>query len=128
MLKSSQRVYDWIAKNRAKHNKRMALYMREYNKRNPSTYVQRHRIMLLDLLGMKCSKCGFSDVRALQIDHINGNGHKERLSIHGIKFYRYYLKNIDEIKDNIQLLCANCNFIKKLENNEHSHKGVPRKY
>src|SRR3990167_3657310 len=38
------------------------------------------RSVVLDVLGNKCSRCGFSDKRALQIDHKNGGGALERKS------------------------------------------------
>ncbi|SRR6266404_479913 len=74
------------------------------------------RLRVLRALGGKCARCGFSDWRALQVDHVDGFPEVRlrrdalyrdiRLSIHlGIKKY--------------QCLCANCNQIKKYENNEH---------
>ena len=32
----------------------------------------------LEKMGGKCSQCGFSDYRALQVDHINNDGYEER--------------------------------------------------
>ena len=66
-------------------------------------------------LGGKCIKCGFSDQRALQIDHINGGGNKDKLRHERDKYYR----KIYESKFNeYQLLCANCNWIKRYEKGE----------
>jgi len=126
--KNSQRVQEWIVKNRAKHNKRMALYMREYKKINPNNHSERQRARLLEILGGKCVKCGYTDKRSLQFDHIKGDGYTERKSLPNSKMVNYYLKNQDKITLNIQILCANCNMIKKIENNECSTKGRPRKY
>jgi hypothetical protein len=72
----------------------------------------------------KCKKCGFSDMRALQLDHINGNGKKETqlLKRSGNGFYSYLINN--NYPDGYQILCANCNWIKKYENNEN-HKSNP---
>ena len=73
----------------------------------------------LEGLGGKCVKCGFSDKRALQVDHIDGNGCKERREK---KFNGYAYKAILESflrgENRYQLLCANCNWIKRVENNE----------
>jgi hypothetical protein len=70
------------------------------------------------MLGGKCVHCGFSDKRALQIDHINGGGSAEN-RIYGPQRYVNYLKNGCS---GLQLLCANCNQIKKWESKELPHK------
>src|SRR6478735_3027983 len=45
-------------------------------KARPSYDVQlRQRVV--NKLGGKCLHCGFSDIRALQIDHVNGGGNQE---------------------------------------------------
>lgn len=83
------------------------------------------RIKAVLKLGGKCTKCEFDDIRALQIDHINGDGYKERtvrksinrnISLGLIDLSRY------------QLLCANCNWIKRLENNEGTNRKDYNKY
>lgn len=73
---------------------------------------------IYDLLGgAVCKRCGFDDKRALQIDHINGGGKQERKKIHNLfTFYRHILKVNGK---GYQILCANCNWIKRHENNEH---------
>lgn len=74
-----------------------------------------------ELLGNKCCKCGFTDYRALQIDHINGGGNKE---IYHIKTHGVYRKVIAD-PEKYQLLCANCNWIKRYEDKELTyHKFV----
>lgn len=97
-------------------------YFRKYrlahpqlNQRGPG-WQRKKRLRLIDLLGAVCVNCGFSNPLALQIDHVNGNGHKELVSIG----HQYSLK---EIKANLttgkyQLLCANCNWIKRMQNNK----------
>jgi hypothetical protein len=72
---------------------------------------------ILDLLGNKCVRCGETDWRCLQIDHINGGGTKD--FAHGAN--ARYCKIIREIKAGLnkyQLLCANCNWKKRYENHE----------
>jgi len=71
-----------------------------------------------DILGNKCVKCGFLDERALQIDHINGGGRKERMNMVGTTFYKFVLESVLKEENRYQLLCANCNWIKRHENNE----------
>lgn len=68
-----------------------------------------------ELLGHACVRCGFTDKRALQFDHIDGRGHEDRKKHGGQGLYRHILK----INGNgFQVLCANCNWIKKVENKE----------
>lgn len=73
------------------------------------------RLEVLKILGNKCKKCGYSDIRALHIDHVNGDGKKER-NIRKSLNRKIALKLTDISR--YQLLCANCNWIKKVENNE----------
>ena len=82
--------------------------------------MQKLRRLVLFVLGRKCRRCGFSDERALQIDHIAGNGCKER----ALGSYRLYRRVLAHKKD-YQLLCANCNWIKRFENNEHRNGRRP---
>jgi hypothetical protein len=81
------------------------------------------RQAILGLLGTKCAKCGFADVRALQIDHINGNGTQERQKARSMDAY---YRNILAVKgEGYQMLCANCNQIKRYEENESSRLYFP---
>jgi hypothetical protein len=79
------------------------------------------RLVVIGILGSKCAKCGFDDYRALQIDHINGNGNKERKD-NKRNNYSAIKKILAGETKNYQLLCANCNWIKRYENNEHSKR------
>ncbi len=65
----------------------------------------------------KCSRCGYDDMRALQIDHISGGGEVHRRSITQ-DFYVWLIKN--EFPQGFQVLCANCQVLKAWENKEHS--------
>ena len=87
------------------------------------SYLNR-KLLAIEILGSKCVRCGFSDHRALQIDHINGNGAAERNRKNGPnKIYQRVRKGNTT---GLQLLCANCNWIKKWENGENS--GVYNKF
>ena len=94
-------------------NKNDAKYSRRYRRKL--------RFIVLERLGGKCSNphCDFSDWRALQIDHIKGGGCKELRSKSQVK-YLVMLRDmpIEKLKQNYQLLCANCNWIKRYENDE----------
>ncbi len=93
---------------------------REYNRRHPETQIKRNRQVrqrVLKILGDKCIRCGFDDERALQVDHIDGGGTQERKTRGTMAIYYLVLKDSTPY----QLLCANCNWIKRWENDE-----VPR--
>jgi hypothetical protein len=65
-----------------------------------------------------CVKCGFSDDRALSIDHINGDGAEQRRNTKMV-----YHKLHQWLRDNhypvgYQTLCMNCQWIKRAENRE----------
>jgi hypothetical protein len=64
----------------------------------------------------KCGHCGFTDRRALQLDHVLGGGTKERKEKRwsNASVYSDALKHPEKY----QLLCANCNAIKRYENGE----------
>lgn len=67
--------------------------------------------------GGRCRECGFDDHRALQIDHVAGNGSAERKSGEApTTFLRRLIR--ERFPSAYQLLCANCNMIKMYENKE----------
>lgn len=109
-----QKIYhkNRLIHNRVKHNE----YTRKYN--------LMVRKVLFQLLGDRCSNksClvsnGCTDIRCLQIDHINGGGGKEIKKYGTIGMYRYYIKHPEEAKQKLQILCANCNWIKRYESVE----------
>ena len=70
---------------------------------------------------LKCKRCGFEDIRALSIDHTNGSGCLHRRTLKkcgGTEFYRWLKKN--NYPTEFQVLCMNCQFIKRSENNEYT--------
>lgn len=91
---------------------------RENSSRTTRTLNRKRRLDIISYLGGKCVKCGFSDWRALQIDHVNGGGSKERVATCGANMAGYYKRIKEDKTGRYQLLCANCNWIKKYENNE----------
>jgi len=102
--------------------------LKTVSKSNRKTHHQK-RLELLQLVGdTKCAKCGFTDWKALQLDHKNGNGldDKKRIGF-GKKYMQYYLNHPQEAKEKLQVLCANCNWIKRYDNNETSLKHNPYK-
>lgn len=118
-----QRIYDRV------HRQRDPIIAKNYR----DTFTQKHgdgifkkyeqdrrRILkqqLYDMLGMNCNRCGFSDTRALQLDHIKDDGHTDRKRFAGhLAMVRYYIEHPDEAKLRLQILCANCNWIKRAAN------------
>lgn len=73
------------------------------------------RLEVFEKLGRACRRCGFDDVRALQIDHVYGDGRADNESHRGIRFY---LKILADKTGAHQILCANCNWIKRHINSE----------
>jgi hypothetical protein len=102
----------------------------KYNQENREKIFEKNnnlRKLIIKKMGEKCVKCGFNDYRALQIDHINGGGGKERKlgrNNQGKVYRTILLSSMEEIKNKYQLLCANCNWIKKCENDETTRKKV----
>lgn len=80
----------------------------------------RQRTALLEAAGgARCVRCGFADARALQIDHISGGGCKERVARPQLVKSKYLREDVLANPGKYQVLCANCNWIKKDENKEY---------
>jgi len=99
----------------ARHSERLSKL------RAPGNLLRAHKLRhdTIIALGGVCIKCGFSDERALQIDHVNGGGNAERKVL--VNRQAFYHKILDD-STGYQLLCANCNWIKRCENNEYRWK------
>jgi len=90
-------------------------------------WMYRLRLMALNKIArayyatsLSCVKCGFSDTRALQIDHINGGGTSELRHMVYCRFLQKILSSpLESIRNNYQILCSNCNMIKKEEMREN---------
>jgi hypothetical protein len=78
-------------------------------------YRKMVRTEVLIKYGNKCNCCGESRWEFLAIDHINGDGNKERIkrlgtNNAGCSSHMFYLKLRKEPKrDDLQVLCHNCN-------------------
>lgn len=87
--------------------------------------ARERRARLIAHLGGKCVRCGFSDSRALQIDHVNGDGHKLWRKPRNAS--AYFKEVMGDKEGRFQLLCANCNWIKRAENNETALGQIRKK-
>jgi hypothetical protein len=119
------RHYKWINDLRLNHPDKYRARIDKANKHTKQILLE-IKSKCFTMLGNKCCKCGFSDIRALQINHINGNGRKHRNSVNSVTFYRSIIKSLNENKHEFQILCANCNWIKRVEIPEE-HKQHPKK-
>ena len=64
---------------------------------------------------LACLHCGFSDIRALSIDHIINGGKAHRKEIKrpgGIHFYSWL--KVNDYPLGFQTLCLNCQWIKRI--------------
>lgn len=72
---------------------------------------------------LDCKMCGIDDIRVLVIDHIKNDGCEERKKMSYSTFYRKILKmSAEEIAEKYQILCRNCNWIRRLEDVEQKLK------
>ena len=124
ITKTCKKCLDRSSLWKKEHSDSVKKHRTVYNKKNPSVvknlsaaHSKRLRIAVLAFLGNKCCRCGFNDPRALQIDHVNGGGKQE---LKNVSRHTYYRKVLADTQGRYQLLCANCNWIKRTENGETS--------
>jgi hypothetical protein len=96
----------------------LATYCKSCHNEVSIAEAQSVRLRAIEHLGGVCLHCGYSaNVQALTFDHINGDGYLERKL--GIRPSNARLsQQILDGRDDIQLLCCNCNQIKKVANEE----------
>ncbi len=116
---------DYHRQYRMKNKERIKLSKRKYYETHKEytcfiSRIQRTktRDSIFKILGYRCVKCGNTDIRCLQFDHIKGNGNKKRGNYKGSAYYPVLLK-LQNLKEEMQVLCANCNWIKRNENHEY---------
>lgn len=99
----------------------------EYFARAASEYRLKQKLRLFEILGgPRCANpvClvpgGCKELLALEIDHKNDDGNidRKRFSQTGVAV-NYYLKHPDEAKTKLQVLCSNCNQIKRMKVSSH---------
>ena len=81
--------------------------------------------LAFESLGNRCSSptCavigGMTDVRCLQIDHVKGGGREQRKKFcNKLTWYKFVYEQVKIGSKDYQLLCANCNWIKRVEKKE----------
>ena len=118
---NSQRVMKWRKKNPYK----CALANEKYAPKGKVRRLEIKNEVLTHYGNGRCAcvRCGFDDMRALSIDHISGNGNKQRQEIKSKtsgSLYSWLIKG--KFPVGFQTLCMNCQFIKRFERNEN-YKG-----
>lgn len=121
---NKKRIYEYQKKyiNEPINKIRLRKIKNEYERKNKKEL----RKKIIQKFGGVCVICGFSDWRALQVDHVNGGGTREiklKFNKNRSKYYKYLFIEANNNK-NYQLLCANCNWIKKYEQNETNSKRL----
>jgi len=91
-------------------------HQREYeriHRKERQQYVRNLRLRAIAKLGGKCISCGCDDVSALEFNHINGGGLKERKAKGNCGGYTNTLMHdiITERRKDIDLRCRVCNSV-----------------
>lgn len=89
--------------------------IRRHNRVHKIRSVTAQKNKVIQLLGASCICCGETYFDYLQLDHIHndGAGHRRELGARGAaKIYSWALRNQDQVKDRLQILCANCHLFK----------------
>ena len=109
---------EWYERNKDKVRAYKAANMRRYRLANPEKHrgqsraaKQKQRAALFAMYGSSCVLCGFSDVRALTLDHVKRNGAAERAELGERGVYRRAL--VELRPDEYRTLCMNCQFISR---------------
>ena len=98
----------------------------EYKKRKNKKTRESRALLRLEILNhysneaLICARCGFGDVRALDLDHMDNNGcdHRKAIGRRGATYDIYSQLKREGFPEGYQVLCRNCNWIKELEKRE----------
>jgi hypothetical protein len=127
-MNKAERHREWYQKNkqRLRESKRKA--MRKYRAEKPEHYREQSRLAkkrlkdkVFETFCAVCINCGFDDKRALTLDHVLNNGAEERKAIGERGVYRRALES--KYRNEYQVLCMNCQFIKRVEARRQNQHG-----
>ena len=126
--KDRKNYKDWYENHKEEVRKKKREQMRRLRKLNPEKYrnttrrcIKRLREKLFEIYGQVCCNCGFDDKRALTLDHILNNGCEERKRLGERGVYRRARENY--LPEEYQILCMNCQFIKRVEAKRQNQHG-----
>lgn len=118
--------HSWCKQCDAKYKRLWYQIHTERKERDKATHQKLRldrKVMVLTYYGsgrLACVKCGFDDIRALSIDHIDDKGAEHRRQfgykngrrMGGYNIYRWLIRQ--GFPDGFQTLCMNCQWIKRL--------------
>lgn len=125
-IKDQDKYSAYQKKWRDKNKEHLSEYSKQYREKNKerltNNAVVYHRERLLaskqelyELLGDSCNRCGFSDVRALQVHHVSRDGYDVRKKFRNLRYIKYMIDEAKTQKESgicvLELLCANCHAI-----------------
>ncbi len=127
------KIYQWLKRNSYPEGFQVLCFNCQFKKKlkeirpsNPtkiqmqtSAYCRSVKIQCLEHYGNICP-CGETDQDILTLDHVNDDGaeHLRLLKKRGFNFYLYLRKNGFPNNPPLQVLCMNCNFRKRIQNEE----------
>ncbi|MCK4260092.1 MAG: hypothetical protein KAX49_14025 [Halanaerobiales bacterium] len=89
--------------------------------------LRKLRQLAIQRLGGRCADCEIDDEEVLVFDHKNNDGYKERREISSYIYHkRLYEGILEDRREDIQLLCANCN-MKKVKREKEWNNGLKDK-
>lgn len=126
--KASSAYKKWYEANKDKARQQKRESMKRLRAANPAKFnaqscaaKARERAALYEMYGHTCVRCGFDDKRALTLDHIKNNGSTERAELGERGVYRR--AKSAHLPEEYQILCMNCQFIKRAESWQQQHGG-----
>jgi|GEM_PF-3470240 len=97
------------------------------NRKKINQYILLLKHQVIEKYGGKCSCCNESEILFLTIDHKNNDGNVERKNTKTSSTSFYLKLRREDIRNDIQVLCWNCNMGKNINMGMCPHKGIKRK-
>lgn len=121
ILKSKRREY--YLSNKEELSRKANIYNNN-NREKIKKYQDLYRIKIKEKVynhyGYKCNCCGEKHKSFLQIDHVNNDGYITRKKYSTDSLLLHIIRN--NFPDTFQILCANCNWSKRINHGICEHK------
>ena len=128
--KHPERVKEFMKQDYLKHMEKRKKQVSEYQKKNrkkitayKTEYRRQRRLKIINAYGGKCACCGESNQEFLAIDHVNGDGKKDRAKYKNHQLHSIIIKL--NYPPKYRILCHNCNmslgFYGYCPHKEHKH-------